>query len=140
MSRSHSLSYDAWTDALREGELLGAACADCNEAFGTPVSVCHECGSRDLESIELPTDGELYSVTRINVPPVGFEGPYYIGIVELDGVRLMARIRNDSDSDGTTNESEPTIGTTVALSGVIEEDKEGLPAPVFSVTEVESEQ
>lgn len=128
-----SLSYGDWTNALREGELLGVACADCNETYGTPVSVCHECGGRDLESIELPTEGELYSVTRINVPPVGFEGPYYIGIVQLDGVRLMARIERDSDS--ANDEWEPTIGTTVALSSVIEEDREGLPAPVFTVTE-----
>lgn len=126
-----SLSYDNWTDALREGELLGVACTDCNETYGTPVSVCHECGSRELESIELPTKGELYSVTMINVPPVGFEGPYYLGIVELDSVRLMARIERDS----ATNESEPTIGTTVTLSGVIEEDREELLAPVFTVTE-----
>ncbi len=126
-NESASVGYEAWTDALRSGSVLGVSCADCGATYGTPVAVCHDCGSRDLEPVDLPTEGTLHSVTRINVAPVGFEGPYYVGIVQLGDARITARIERDGA------DTAPEIETPVVLSGVIEEDENGLPAPVFTV-------
>jgi uncharacterized OB-fold protein len=116
-----SLTYDEWTDALYDGDLLGQTCSDCGATYGTPVSVCHDCGKRDLETTTLPRDGEIYSVTRVEVSPTSFDSPYYVGLVQLGDARITARI--------TGGEPEPAIGATVALTDIIEND--GYPVPVF---------
>ncbi|RRJ27687.1 hypothetical protein EIK79_17450 [Halocatena pleomorpha] len=120
-----SVGYEAWADALRSERVLGVSCSDCGATYGTPISVCHDCGSQDLELVDLPTDGTLYSVTRVAVPPTGFEGPYHVGIVQLGAARVTARIE-------TAAEDNPEIGDPVVLSGVMEAD-DGHPAPVFEV-------
>jgi uncharacterized OB-fold protein len=113
-----SLTHDEWADALRDGDLLGVTCTDCGATYGTPFVVCNECGGRDLEATELPADGEVYSETTIGVPPTGFEGPYQVGTVELDGARVTARLEGEVD-----------IGDHVVFDGVLDED--GETAPVF---------
>lgn len=117
-----SLSYDEWADALHDGDLLGQTCSDCGATYGTPVSVCHDCGGRDLETVTLPRDGEIHSVTTIGVSPAGFDGPYHVGLVQLSDARVMARIAGDE---------QPDIGADVVLTDLIEND--GYSAPVFSV-------
>ncbi|MFC6835247.1 Zn-ribbon domain-containing OB-fold protein [Halomarina ordinaria] len=116
-----SLSYDEWAASLREGTLLGVTCADCGTTYGTPFSVCNECGGRDLDATDLPEDGEVYSVTTVNVPPVGFEGPYQVALVQVGPARVTARIADDDEVD---------IGDGVVLDGAMEAD-DGHPAPVF---------
>lgn len=116
-----SLTHDEWTDALSNGDLLGQTCSDCGATYGTPVSVCHDCGGRALETTPLPREGEIHSVTRVEVSPIGFDSPYHVGLVQLGEARITARIADDP--------AEPTIGTTVALSDVIEDD--GYSVPVF---------
>lgn len=127
MNEAVSVGYEAWADALRSGSVLGVSCPDCGTTYGTPIAVCHDCGGRELEPVELPTEGTLYSVTRINVPPVGFEGPYHVGVVQLGDARITARIEQDTEN------AAPVIEDSVVFSGVIEVDESGLPAPVFTV-------
>lgn len=122
-----AVGYEAWADALRAGRVLGVSCPDCGATYGTPISVCDDCSGRDLEPVDLPTEGTLYSVTQINVPPTGFEGSYHVGIVQLGAARITARVEEGSTDDP------PEIEDPVVLSGVIETDKNGLPAPVFTV-------
>lgn len=114
------LTYASWKRALREGVLLGQECADCGHATGAPKAACSRCGSRDLEAVELPTTGTVYSETTITVPPRQFtdDDAYQVAIVELDTARVMARI------DGTAE-----IGDEVRLQGTLEADD--APAPVF---------
>lgn len=114
------LTYESWKRALREGVLLGQECADCGHATGAPKAACARCGSRDLEAVELPTTGTVYSETTITVPPRQFtdDDAYQVAIVELDTARVMARI------DGTAE-----IGDEVRLQGTLEADD--APAPVF---------
>jgi uncharacterized OB-fold protein len=118
-----SLSHDEWTDALHNGDLLGQTCSDCETTYGTPVSVCHECGGRDLETTTLPREGEIHSVTTIGVSPAGFDSPYHVGLVQLGDARITARIAGD--------ESEPDIGSEVVLTDLIENNGDSV--PVFSV-------
>ena len=117
-----SLTHDEWTDALHDGDLLGQTCTDCETTYGTPVSVCHECGGRDLETTHLPRDGEIYSVTTIEVSPTGFDSPYHVGLVQLGDARITARIAGDE---------QPDIGTSVVFTDLLEDD--GYSVPVFSV-------
>jgi hypothetical protein len=115
-----ALTYAEWAEALREGDLLAVTCTDCGRTTATPVAVCPDCSSRDLESTTLPREGEVYSETTIQVPPEAFEGPYQVGLVDVDGTRLMARLEGDA-----------AIGDRVVFEDVLEEG--GEPAPVFRV-------
>lgn len=119
-----TLTHEAWADALREGDLLGVTCADCGATYGTPFAVCNDCGGRDVETTDLPTEGEVYSETTVQVPPVGFEGPYQVGMVQLGSARVMARLESEDRVD---------IGDRVVLDGVV--DSDGNPAPVFRAEE-----
>ncbi|UHQ95187.1 Zn-ribbon domain-containing OB-fold protein [Haloterrigena alkaliphila] len=113
------LTYESWKRALREGALIGQECTDCGHATGAPKAACARCGSRDLEAVELPTTGTVYSETTITVPPRQFtDDTYQVAIIELDTARVMARI------DGTAE-----IGDEVRLQGTLEADD--APAPVF---------
>lgn len=134
---SDALDYATWADAVREGRLLGLSCG-CGHTNGSPTGACPHCGSRDLERVELPTEGVVHSETTIQVPPSTFEERgYQVVVVELgdgsasdasggseerrsSGVKVMGRV----DGDGVD------IGDEVRLSGVVTEDA-GNPAPRF---------
>lgn len=82
-------------DALDQGRLLGTRCPDCARIAFPPRPHCRACWCRRVEWIELPTQGRLYSFTRVHVVPGAFQAdaPYAIGIIDLDaGPRLMARL------------------------------------------------
>lgn len=117
-----TLTYSDWAEAVRDGRLLGQDCPDCDHVAGAPKGACAHCGSRDIETVELPTEGEVYTVTTIAVPPSQFESKgYQVALVQLGDARVMGRIEGE----------EVGIGDTVTLTGVIDED-DGHPAPVFS--------
>lgn len=111
-------SADEWADALEEGRLLGQCCSDCGHETAAPKAACVRCGSTAIEPVELPTEGSVHAVTDVAVAPSGFDGPYRIAVIDLDGARVMTRL--DSEAD---------VGESVALSGVVEVDGIG---PVFS--------
>lgn len=113
------LTYASWKRALREGVLLGQACSDCERATGASKAACAHCGSRNLEAIELPTTGTVYSETTISVSPRQFDtDEYQVAIVDLGTARILTSI------DGTVE-----IGDEVSLQGTLEADD--APAPVF---------
>jgi uncharacterized OB-fold protein len=118
---SDRLTHGEWSDAVESGDLLGQTCSDCGKTQGTPKAACPHCGSRALETVELPTDGVVYTETTINVPPVGIEERgYQVAVVDLGEARVMGRL-----SDG-----EVEIGDSVELSGFTEDD-DGYVAPAF---------
>ena len=67
------LTHRTWSEALRSGRLLGQACPDCGHVAGSPKAACAQCGSRSVETVELPTTGEVYTETTVMVPPEGVE-------------------------------------------------------------------
>ncbi|MFB6118666.1 Zn-ribbon domain-containing OB-fold protein [Halosegnis sp.] len=116
------LTYAEWADAVQEGRLLGLACA-CGHTNGSPVAACPHCGERDLEQVELPTEGTVHTETTVQVPPAGFqERGYQVVAVSLGDARVMGRVVGDRVE----------IGDQVSLAGVITED-DGHPAPTFEI-------
>lgn len=115
------LTHGEWCEAVADGRLFGQACADCGAVQGTPKAACPHCGSRELETVQLPTDGVIYTETTINVPPSGVdERGYQVAVVEVGEARVMGRLV-DQDVD---------IGDAVVLSGY-DEDSEGNVTPRF---------
>jgi len=112
-------TYREWRQHLWEDRvLLGQRCRDCGHATAAPKAACARCGARDLERIDLPTAGEVYARTRIEVAPADFAGPYEVGLVDLGDARVLARLDGEFE-----------IGESVALVDVYEGDLG--PAPVF---------
>lgn len=75
--------------------LLGVKCRKCGKHFIGKRMVCPNCGSRELEQIQLSRTGKIYSYTVVYTPPRGREnyGPYIMAIVELDdGARVMSEV------------------------------------------------
>ena len=112
------LTHDEWAGALRDGELLGQHCPDCGHETAAPKAACARCGSRSIETVSFPTEGTVYSVTTIGVPPADFEGPYDVAIVDLGDAHVLAGL-----------EDEAAIGDRVELEGVVGDDE---PAPLFT--------
>jgi uncharacterized OB-fold protein len=114
-----TLTDGAIARALRDGVLLGQECTACGRGTATAAAACSHCGSRDMTVVTLPEEGEVYTETRINVPPPAFEGPYTVALVQLtDGTRLTAHV-----------ESDVSVGDTVSFEGHVDEDIR--PAPLF---------
>jgi uncharacterized OB-fold protein len=112
-------TYDEWRRHLWEDQvLLGQRCHDCGHATAAPKAACVQCGARDLERIALPTGGEVYARTRIEVAPADFEGPYTVALIDLGEARVLARLEHEHE-----------IGDAVELVDVYESDLG--PAPVF---------
>lgn len=86
-------------------QLLGSKCKICDEVSIGTNAVCLNCGSDQIDGIELGSEGELWTYTIIRHKPPGeylgpdpFE-PYALGLVELpDGVRIMAPIDGDIET------------------------------------------
>ncbi len=78
-----------------QGTLLGSRCLRCgSHTFGT-VPSCQSCYSTDVESVELGSEGTLYSYTVVRTPPPGWQGevPYLLGQVELpQGPHVVSQV------------------------------------------------
>ena len=115
------LTHRTWSDALRSGRLLGQACPECGHVAGTPKGACAQCGSRSIETVELPTSGEVYTETTVMVPPEGIEERgYQVAVVQVGEARVMGRIEGD----------EVRIGDELRLAGYVSGEG-GDPGPLF---------
>lgn len=85
---------DPWVDAearpfweaAAEERLLLPRCTGCQTVIWYPRGFCPECASFDVEWIELPGSGEVYSwtVSRRGQGPWAEAAPYVVAYVELD--------------------------------------------------------
>jgi hypothetical protein len=69
----YKLTFKKYTEALRQGKLLGLKCNNCGTFITPPKNVCLKCNSTDLEVVQLQRRGEIDTFTVIRVPPEGFE-------------------------------------------------------------------
>jgi uncharacterized OB-fold protein len=113
-----------WQLAERRYRLIGTKCLKCGRVFIGPRKVCPQCGNRELQDVELPRRGRIYSYTVVRAPPMEREnyGPYIIAIVELEnGCKLTTEIVDCSPE-------EIDIGTEVeaVFRKIGEESKSGI--------------
>lgn len=116
------LNHDSWAAALRENQLLGQECESCGYTTATPKAACVRCSCRNLSTVELHTEGTVYSESTVSVPPKGFENQYQVALINLgdNTARILGRI------DGSAE-----IGDEVVLKGA--RDSDGMPAPIFEL-------
>lgn len=99
-------------------------CACCETILHPPRPICYKCHSFDMNWVEAPTKGEIYSfaVYHRGVHP-GFELPYAVILVELEnGQRIVSNLL-DCPSE------EVYIGMPVEV--VIEQTFEDVPLVKF---------
>jgi len=80
-------------EGLKEGKVYATECKKCKKLHFPPVADCGECGSSDVEWIELDGEGEVVTFTQVFVKPASFsESPAYIvAIAKLkEGVKALA--------------------------------------------------
>ena len=115
------LTHRTWSEALRSGRLLGQTCEDCGHVAGAPKAACARCGSRSVETVELPTTGEVYTETTVMVPPEGVEERgYQVAVVQVGEARVMGRIEGERVG----------IGDELRLAGYVTGER-GDPGPLF---------
>lgn len=74
--------------------LEAARCRECGRTHYPPTAACPYCGSKSLETVQLPRVGVLESYTVVYTPPEGArqEAPVAVGLVNLGGVRVVAEL------------------------------------------------
>ncbi len=132
--------FKEFFSALMEGKLIGVKCKDCDEVTCPPKSTCNNCGSRNLEKIELSGKGKIVSYTVTYVAPLGYdkEVPYVVAVVELEeGAWIVGRL----DVDAKMADKEDLIGKRVEVYGKefpMEQfypDKQRRVVPMFRIVE-----
>ena len=91
----YKLSFKDYNKALKKGKLMGLKCNDCGQYTCPPKIACQECGSTNLEAVQLKGTGKVVTFTVSYVPAEGrdAEVPYTIVMVQLDeGPWLMGNL------------------------------------------------
>ena len=80
-------SAGLWRKIKARYNLVGNVCRNCSTAYFPPRIICRKCGRNSkMEDKKFNGNGEVYSFTKIRVPPDTFkdEAPYIVGVVKLD--------------------------------------------------------
>ncbi len=83
-------STQLFWDAAREDRLVAPKCVHCGTFRLPPSPFCFDCQQREVEWVELPGTGEIYSFTVVRHPlhpDLAPAIPYASGVVELDGTQ-----------------------------------------------------
>jgi len=96
------LAPDAWTlpfwHAAREHRLVAPKCTSCGTFRFPPGPFCHECQHQQVDLVELPGTGTVFTYTVARhavVPELAGVVPYVIAAIEVDGapgVRMIANV------------------------------------------------
>jgi uncharacterized OB-fold protein len=77
---------------LKDGRLMGSLCKDCGFQTFPPRADCPHCLSDRFDFKQYSGKGTLFTFTRIDAAPTGFDNevPYTIAVVELaEGGRAL---------------------------------------------------
>jgi uncharacterized OB-fold protein len=82
-------------DGAQVGELRLQKCDDCSQVYFPPRPFCPTCTSKKISIFAASGKATLYSYIINERPHPAFDGPYSIGVVELEeGPRMMSNIIN----------------------------------------------
>lgn len=105
-----------WYDNLAQGKITGAKCKDCGKITFPPLTVCHECRSRNLESIEMSGRGTVIMFSSTILPAKQFAdlAPIPYGMVQLEeGPCFFTKVE----------------GVDCSSNDAVQKENEKLPAP-----------
>ena len=67
-------------------------CLDCRESWFPALAQCAACGSLRTSPEVTGTTGTVYASTVVRIGPGRFEAPYVLAYLDVDGVRVLARV------------------------------------------------
>ena len=83
-------------DNLREGKLTTTKCKDCGTIHWPPRFLCPECLSENIEWVDMPKTGKIYSFTVAygGLPPeLVDKAPLVYALIDFDnGLRMLSGI------------------------------------------------
>ncbi len=126
--RSSLGSLERYYKALEEGVIYGVECRMCGWKYHPPTSICHRCGSKELEWVEIKGVGRLITYTEINVKPQTHSHykDYIVAVAEFDGFKVVGHLNSKFD------DVKPDIKVLVK---VLKREPEGYPYIVFAPSE-----
>ncbi|MCW4021987.1 MAG: Zn-ribbon domain-containing OB-fold protein [Candidatus Bathyarchaeota archaeon] len=104
---------------LKEGKVFATKCKNCGKLYFPPVADCGNCGSSEVEWIQLSGEGKLVTFTEVIVKPASFskEPSYIVAVAELvEGVKVLAWLTG-------IEKEKITIGMKVKLEAKVVSDK-----------------
>lgn len=114
------------TDGSGAPRLLAGRCESCHALSFPRADVCGDCLSTDIGTIEIASQGTLYSYSVVHQAPKTWKVPYVLGYVDLpEGLRVLAHI--------DAPPSEVAVDAKVKLSlGVVGTDSDGAPLSTYT--------
>lgn len=79
-----------WRNMKERYAMVGNKCLSCGSITYPGRAPCVKCSSTLYEKTRLSGKGKLISWTVVKTAPTGFEGPYVVGMVELEEGPLFA--------------------------------------------------
>ncbi|GHF18683.1 hypothetical protein GCM10017786_60550 [Amycolatopsis deserti] len=67
-----------------------SVCRDCSARWYPPREVCSTCASAELTQTVTGDRGVVYASTVVRVGAAGFDTPYVLSYVDIDGVRVLS--------------------------------------------------
>jgi len=115
-----TMMYPFW-DNLRDGKLTTTKCKDCGKISWPPRLICPECISDNLEWVDMPETGKIYTYTIqvVGLAP-GFKPPMVFAVIEFEnGIRIFSAL-TDVDPEEVRTGQEVVLNT-----GKIAPDQQG---------------
>jgi len=91
-----------WRLKKQRYALVGEVCPHCHTKIFPPRDVCPECGGEAKTAYTFSGKGEVYSFTRMDNAPAGFEqqAPYTVALVRLaEGPIVTAQLTDLGEED-----------------------------------------
>ena len=110
------LIFQQYNEALKENRIMGLRCSNCRETIFPAKILCPQCGSNNLDPIQLKNSGIVCTFTTNYIPAESREAevPYVIVIVELDdGPWIMGNLTGIAPDQVTMK----VIGQRVSMVG-----------------------
>lgn len=85
-------------EGLSKGILYGAKCRACGARYFPPRADCSQCGSSDIDWVEVEKRGKLLAYAVVNVKPESYQShdDYIVGVMEAeDGFKVLAWVKCD---------------------------------------------
>ena len=89
-----------WRLKKQRYALVGEVCPHCDAKLFPPRDICPHCGGEAKQPYQFSGQGEVYSFTKMNNAPAGFEeqAPYTIALVKLaEGPVVTAQLTDLGD-------------------------------------------
>jgi uncharacterized protein len=112
------LYFKDYNEALKQNKILGLKCKACGALTVPPKMACRQCGSLDMEAVDVKTNGRIRTFTSVFVGAEGRESevPYILVIVELEeGPWLMGNLEGIDPKTATMD----IIGKKVTMGNKV---------------------